>query len=158
MSNTGFSFKSSGLYGLIVGVITLVALFYVAKGIFWVLTWVSPVLLIAALVIDYQVVVDYLKMLWNMVLRSPITGILFSVISFVAFPVTILYLFGRAWFGYYIRKKQREQAAFFQQFNENNRQAQEDEFVAYEEIKDGFLGDSTNEPLFSNKEKQNQQR
>jgi hypothetical protein len=155
MSNTGFSFKSSGLYGLIVGVITLIALFYAAKGVFWVLKWVSPVLLIATLVLDYQVVVDYLKMLWNMILRSPITGVLFSAISFFAFPVTILYLFGRAWFGYYVRKKQREQSAFFQQFNENNREPQEDEFVAYEEIKDGFLGDTPNEPLFDkNKEKQ----
>ncbi len=152
MSNNSFSFKGGGLYGLIATILLFIALFYIAKGIFWVLTWVSPILLIITLVLDYQVVINYLKMLWGMILRSPITGILASIISFFAFPIVILFLFGRAWFGYYIRKKQREQASFFQQFQET--QQREEEFVSYEEVIDNRLDDSINQTTFeSNKEK-----
>jgi hypothetical protein len=154
MQNSNFSFKGTGLYSLIAGILLFIALFYIAKGVFWVLTWLSPVLLIATLVLDYKVVTDYLLMLWNMILRSPISGILFTAISFVAFPITALYLFGRAWFGYYIRKKTRENASFFQQFQENAKQQESEEFVSYEEIKDGFLDEATPQATFeSEKEK-----
>jgi hypothetical protein len=55
-------------------------------------------------------------------------------------------------FGYYIRKKQREQNAFFQQFHET--QQREEEFVPYEEVIDNRLDDSTNQTTFEpNKEK-----
>ena len=154
MQNSNLSFKGSGLYSLIAGILLFIALFYIAKGVFWVLSWTAPVLLIAALVLDYKVVTDYLLMLWNMILRSPISGILFTAISFVAFPITILYLFGRAWGGYYVRKKVRENASFFQQFQENAKQQENEEFVPYEEIKDGFLDDTTPQTMFdSEKEK-----
>lgn len=153
MKNSNLSFKGSGLYSLIAGILLFIALFYIAKGVFWVLTWVSPVLLIATLVLDYKVVTDFLLMLWNMILRSPISGILFTAISFVAFPITILYLFGRAWIGYYLRKKTRENASFFQQFQENAKQQENEEFVPYEEIKDGFLEDKTRQTIFEEKEK-----
>ena len=152
MPNSSSSFKGGGLYGLIATILFFIVLFYIAKGIFWVLTWVSPVLLIITLVLDYQVVTNYLKMLWGMILRTPIMGILSSIISFFAFPVVILFLFGRAWFGYYIRKKQREQAAFFQQFQES--QQREEEFVPYEEVIDNRLDDSDIQATFEpNKEK-----
>jgi hypothetical protein len=130
MTNTNFTFKGGGLYGFIVTVILLIVLFYVAKGIFWVLTWLSPVLLIATLVLDYSVVTNYLKMLWGMITRTPIWGILVSVISFFAFPVVIMFLFGRAWFGYYVRKKTKEYKTQDTQMGSEN-----EEFVAYEEIK-----------------------
>lgn len=146
MSNNQFYFRGNGLYGIIATILFLIALYYIAKGVFWVLTWVSPVLLIATLVIDYQVVLDYLKMLWNMILRTPIMGILAAALSVFGFPVVILFLFGRAWFGYYLRKKQKEQADFFQRFKEQ--QQQEEEFVQYEEIIDNRLDDSEIEPPF----------
>jgi hypothetical protein len=152
MSNNSFSFKGGGLYGLIATILLFIAVYYIAKGVFWVLYWVSPLMLIATVVLDYQVVINYLKMLWGMILRSPITGILASIISFFAFPIVILFLLGRAWFGYYIRKKQREQNAFFQQFHET--QQREEEFVPYEEVIDNRLDDSTNQTTFEpNKEK-----
>lgn len=140
MSNNQFYFRGSGLYGIIATILFLIALYYIAKGVFWVLTWVSPVLLIATLVIDHRVVLDYLKMLWNMIIRNPIMGILSAALSILGFPVVMLFLFGRAWFGYYLRKKQREQADFFQQFREQ--QQQEEEFVSYEEIIDNRLDES----------------
>jgi hypothetical protein len=146
MSNNQFSFRGNGLYGIIATVLFLIALYYIAKGVFWLLTWLSPVLLVATLVIDYQVVVDYLKMLWNMILRTPIMGILAAILSVLGFPIVVVFLFGRAWFGYYIRKKQREQAAFFQKFKEQKEQ--QEEFVSYEEVIDNRLDESDITPTF----------
>lgn len=141
MSNTGYSFRGSGLYGLIVTILTLIALYYVAKGAFWILNVVAPLLLIVTLVLDHKVVVDYFKMLWRMILNTPIIGILAAVLSVVAFPVVIFFLFGRAWFGYYIRKKQKDMNDTFQQHFQQQ-QAKEEEFVPYEEIKDQQLNES----------------
>lgn len=149
MTNNQFSFRGNGLYGIIATVLFLIALFYIAKGVFWVLTWVSPVLLIATLVIDYQVVINYLKMLWGMIIRTPIKGVLAAALSVLGFPVVILFLFGRAWFGYYIRKKQKEQSEFFQRFKEQ--QEQEEEFVSYEEINDNRLDESDIDTTFEPK-------
>ncbi|MFZ4544405.1 MAG: hypothetical protein ACOYOA_10175 [Saprospiraceae bacterium] len=134
MTNSGYSFRSGGIPGLIMTILGLVALYYIAKGAFWLLTWLSPVLLIATLVLDYQVVINFLKMMWALILRNPVLGILSSILSIFGFPIVIFFLFGRAWFGYYTRKKQKEQ---FEYFRQNDGQADtQDDFVSYEEITD----------------------
>lgn len=148
MSNTGFSFRGSGLYGLVATILGLIALYYVAKGAFWVLTWVAPILLIITLVLDYSVVTDYFKMLWNMILRNPIMGILASVLTFFAFPVVIFFLFGRAWFGYYIRKQHRQFESTFEPNKPPKQQHNEAEFVPYEEVVDNRLDDTNFNPNF----------
>lgn len=134
MSDSGYHFRSSGILGLFMTILVMIALFFIAKGIFTLLYWIAPVLLIFTLVLDYQVVVRYLLMLWSLLLTRPILGLLASVLTFFGYPVVIFFLFGRAWFGYNIRKKQGSSEGFKRQ-NQYSQQ-QNDDFVAYEEITD----------------------
>ena len=133
MSDSGYHFRSSGLAGVIITALVMIGLFYIAKGIFTLLYWVSPVLLIATLLLDYRVVVRYFKMLWSLLLRNPLLGVLTALLTFFAYPVVIFFLFGRAWFGYSVRKAQGNRTN-----HQKNQYAEQqtDEFVAYEEIKD----------------------
>lgn len=134
MSDSGYHFRSSGILGLFMTILVMIALFFIAKGIFTLLYWIAPVLLIFTLVLDYQVVVRYLLMLWSLLLTRPILGLLASVLTFFGYPVVIFFLFGRAWFGNNIKKKQGSSEGFKRQ-NQYSQQ-QNDDFVAYEEITD----------------------
>ena len=134
MSNSGYHFRSSGILGLFMTILFLFALFFIAKGIFTLLYWVAPVLLVVTLVLDYQVVVRYFLMLWALLLSRPLLGILASILTFFGYPVVVFFLFGRAWFGYNLRKKQSSGSGYGR--TSQNSQQQQDEFAPYEEIID----------------------
>ena len=78
-----------------------VAMFYVVGGIMKLLAWAAPVLLIIALVFDYNTVLNYGKWLINMVKRNPLMGIGAIVLSVIAYPLVFTYLLARA----YLTKK-----------------------------------------------------
>lgn len=136
-----FSYKSSNpILSFIIIALLLVVLFYLAKGIFWVLTWASPILLIITLIIDTQVVLDYLKKLWNQLFTTPFFGILSIALSFFAAPVVIFYLFGKAVLkrkaAQFQRDFQQRYQGFDNQFQHQNNLTDDEGFVPYEEIKD----------------------
>ena len=87
-------------FSLIVGFLFLflfmVGLFYLAKGLFWLLSWLTPAMIIATLIIRYQVWVDYGKMLWRNIKESPVTGILLTIVSILAFPFLTAFLLIKA--------------------------------------------------------------
>ena len=55
------AFRINSIMGLLVMVGFFIALFYLMRGIFIILTWVAPVLLIAAFIIRKSVVINYGK-------------------------------------------------------------------------------------------------
>lgn len=160
MSDSGYSFRSGGLPGIIFTILVMIALFYIAKGFFIVLYWLSPFLLIATLVLDYQVVIKYIKMIWSLLLRNPIGGLLAIALSVLGYPIVIFFLFGRAWFGHKVRKQQQQEGGYRRQSHYSTHSS--DEFVAYEEITDedseaisGLFEINRNEPP---KQEQHDQR
>ena len=78
-----------------------VAMFYIVGGIMKLLAWAAPVLLIIALIFDYNTVLNYGKWLINMVKRKPLMGIGAIILSVVAYPLVFTYLLARA----YLAKK-----------------------------------------------------
>ncbi len=52
--------------------------------------------LIATLVIDRNVITGYLAYMWRMIKRTPIFGILFTIITVIGLPVVSLVLLGQA--------------------------------------------------------------
>lgn len=92
---------------VIVGVLFLVAslfvLFWLAKSIFTILAWLAPALLIAAVIIDYQTVLNYGKWLINQLRFNTINGILYTLLTVVGFPLVSLFLFGKS----LLRKKMK---------------------------------------------------
>ncbi len=106
-------------------VLIFVGLYYVAKGIFTILAWLSPVLLIGALIIDHRVVVGYCKWLYNLLLKNPLLGIGAILLTFFGFPVIAGFLFAKS----LLYRKVRE-------LKDNYEQQTQGEFVDYEEIED----------------------
>jgi len=139
--------RAGGGWGcLIMGVLSLIAAYYILKGLFYVLYWASPVLFVLALVINWRAVADTGRDFWNLLQRNPLGGLLLGALAVVGFPVLALYLFLRA-LGY------NKMEQFGRTMREQKRPP-EDEFVEFEEIESrprhttpADTGDAYIEPL-----------
>lgn len=123
MKGQGFAVRTNGIFGFIFMVLILVALFFIAKGIFKLLALISPVLIIGALIINYRTIINYFKFILSLLKRSALTGIIAILLSIVGFPILAGVLFGKAILDRKVRKLQQE-----------HRAREEGEFVQYEEI------------------------
>lgn len=104
MQSQGFSLRFNGIIGFIFMVLIMVALFFIAKGIFTLLAWLSPLLLVGALVINYKTVLNYLRFMLGLLQRSPLSGIIAILLSVFGFPVVAGILFGKAILDRKVRK------------------------------------------------------
>ncbi|MEQ1743891.1 MAG: hypothetical protein ABMA02_00570 [Saprospiraceae bacterium] len=119
--------RSGGGWGcLILGILALVAAYYILKGLFYLLYWTSPVLFVLALVINWRAVADTGRDFLGLLQRNPLGGLLMGALAVIGFPVLALFLFLRA-LGY------RQMERFGQAMHQHN-QVPEDEFVEFEEI------------------------
>ena len=107
--------------GIIMMVVIIVGLFFVLRGIFNLLYFLAPILLIATLIIDYKVVLNYIKQLGSLFARNPLYGIGATALTFFLYPIVFVVLLFRAFTGKRIRQ--------FQQARETETQG---EFVDYE--------------------------
>lgn len=119
----GFNIRFNGIIGFAFMVLIFVALFFLAKGIFTILSWVAPVLIIGALLINYKTVLNFIKYMWALLKRNPLGGILGIILSVVGFPILSGFLFGKAILDRKVKKLSDEYQA-----------RREGEFVEYEEI------------------------
>jgi len=94
------------IMGIVFLVLAVMAVFWIAKGIFTILSYLTPVLLIATLIIDHKVIIDYGKFLGKLFQRNPLYGIGGILLSFIASPVVAVYLFGKAMLKRKVRKMQ----------------------------------------------------
>ncbi|HMO37998.1 MAG TPA: hypothetical protein PKC76_01695 [Saprospiraceae bacterium] len=113
----------NSIVSIIFMVVFLVALYILARFVFKVLYYLSPLMLIATLIIDYKVLVNYVQWLVNLTRRNAVFGIGAIVLSLVFFPVVSALLLGRALFKRQVRKAQEAQ-----------RGVQEGDYVDFEEI------------------------
>jgi len=129
MANSQFNYNSKGKGGfniipaLIFGVIFLVALFFVARFVFNILSYLSIVFLIITLFIDYKIVVNYVKWIFEMMGKNPLVGVGLVLLTIFGHPVVSLFLFGKAM----VKKKVKEMT---QQFEEQT----QGEYTEYEEV------------------------
>ena len=130
MSNRQFNAKSSGGFNiipaLIFGVIFLVALFFVARFVFNILSYLSIVFLIITLIMDYKIVVNYVKWIFSMMGKNPLFGVGLVLLTIFGHPVVSLFLFGKAM----VKKKVKEMT---QQF-EGQTERDQGEFTEYEDL------------------------
>lgn len=88
---------------LVVGLILFIGL-RIAKGIFSILSWLAPILLLIALVVNYKVVVNYGKWLWRLLKNRTLYGIVASILTIILFPIVAAWLCFRAILGRRIQK------------------------------------------------------
>lgn len=133
-SNTSGS-PFSTVTGIIIAVLFFLLLFYLTKIVFTILWYASPVLFIASLIIDHKVFLGYTKWIGGHLKRNPIVGIGAIVLSALLFPLTALFLLGKALF----RKKVKEA----QQEYENRTQG---ELIDFEVVDDHLMDEDLKLP------------
>lgn len=113
----------SSIFGIIFIVLFLLGLYFIARFVFTILYYLSPILLIATLILDYRVVVGYIQWLAGLTKQNPLMGIGAIALSVLGFPVLAAFLLGKA-----LLKKRVKQA------EAEARKAREGEFVEFEEL------------------------
>lgn len=105
----------------------MVLAYFVFKGIFTILSFVAPVLLIATAFIDFSVITDYIKFMLKLLKENPIMGVVGIVLTVMAFPFVAGFLFFRAMMRRTIKRA-----------SEKQEQASEESYSDYEEIEDNL--------------------
>jgi hypothetical protein len=116
-------FRLDSIAGMLLMVAFFIGLFFLLRGLFWVLSWVAPVLLIAAFIIDRSVVINYGKWLIKTVKNNPLLGIAAIAFTAIGYTVVFPFLFIKALF-----KKKIKNAA------QQHEREQQGEFVDFEEL------------------------
>jgi len=104
-------------------VLIFVALYWLATGIFKILSVAAPFMLIAALVINHNVVLNYGKWLWNLLLKKPLLGIGGILLTVFGFPIISGFLLGKALLYRKVKKMKQEYD-----------KQQNGDFIEYEEV------------------------
>jgi len=94
-----FNFKPNpfrSVMGIVFLVLAVMAIFWIAKGIFTILSYLTPVLLIATLIIDHNIIINYGKWIGGLLKNNLPYGIGAILFTIVASPVVAVYLFGKA--------------------------------------------------------------
>ena len=117
----------SSVWGVIVGVALLFALFILARGIFNLLALAAPFLLIGALIVNYKTVINYGKWIVNQLSSNTIVGIEAIILTIVAFPLAAAFLFGKSFLDRKIGKVMDRVA-----------QRSQEEYVEYEEVQEEY--------------------
>ena len=94
--------------GIVVISIVLIALFFVAKGIFNLLYYIFPFLLIATLILDYKIVIKYLRMLFGLFKKNPIMAIAGILLTIFFYPAVTAGLFGIAFMNWRIKRNAKK--------------------------------------------------
>ena len=94
--------------GIIIGLLFLLLLFYLTKIVFKILWFLSPFLFVASLIIDHTVFLGYAKWIGGQLKKNAIVGIGAIVLSALLFPLTALFLLGKALFRKKVKDAQRD--------------------------------------------------
>ncbi len=115
-------FNSNTILGLIAAALLLMVLFVLARGIFWLLSLLAPIFLIATLFIDHKVFLSYGRWVGRLVKRNFLWGLLVIVLSLVGYPLVAALLFGQAWMNWQLKDgpsgEERDQYVEFQEVEE----------------------------------------
>lgn len=114
------------IIGIILSILVLYGLFRLASFVFNLLFYLSPIVLIATLVVDYKVVTGYVSWIVDLFKRNLPFGIVMGLVTVFAFPVVCVFLLSRALFKRQI-KKATEQA-------EQDGTTKRGEYIQFEEI------------------------
>lgn len=139
-------FKLDSVASLLLFLAFIVGMFFILRGIFIVLTWVAPVLLIAAFVIDRSVVINYVKWLGSLVKSNPMMGVAAILLSLVGYIGVFPFLFFKALFKKKIKDVQRKYE-----------QEQQGELIDFEEIESKKNSDILDLPPMQRQEKSQKQ-
>lgn len=125
------NFQSRGPLGGILGLVVLVAIVYVlfkmVSGVFSILGFLAPILLIIALILNRNVVFDYVRNIINIAKKDLPKGLIYGGLSVIGWPVVSAYLFFKAFTTSKIKKAVDNRA---------KQRREEEQYTQYEEVED----------------------
>ena len=122
--------RANPLGCLIGSVLGLVLVYYLLRGLWTLLYWAAPILVVLAVIINWLAVADTGKSYLNFLRTNPLGGILVLIVSVFAFPLLSLYLFLKA-----IGNRQLEtMESTFGQARGTQKREPEPEFTDFEEL------------------------
>ena len=99
-----FTSRNISPFSLLIGIAFLVlllgGLFFVFQGVYLILMYLSPVLLVAALLLDHKVILSYGQWLLKKFKSNFIGGVSWTLISLFGFPFVSALLCFRAYISY----------------------------------------------------------
>jgi len=120
-NNEGSPFSAIlGIVGMVLG---LILLLFIARFIFRILWFLSPILLIGALIVDYKGVINFGKWLIALFKRDTILGVVATILTIFGFPIVAGFLLGKGLFKRRAKEKRMEQ-----------KRQREGELVDFEEL------------------------
>jgi predicted membrane protein len=138
-SSVGGSNPFNSLISLLIFGGVLLLLYVLVKGLFTMLYWVAPVLLIVTLIINYRVVRDYAASIVTSLQTDILMGMVKVLFTVLCYPLVIGWLFAKALI---YRKVNTLQQDLQKKMNQQD-QTQD---VDYEEISSEELGKTDEKP------------
>ncbi len=123
MSSRVVFFRPSGLIGLLLMIAVFVGLYFLAVGVFKLLWFIAPALIILAAIINYKTLVNFVRYMFDLLRRKPIVGIIGVLLCVVGYPILFAMLFGKSILDRKVRKLEQ---AYGQRI--------QDEYVEFEEV------------------------
>lgn len=131
-SSTSFT---GSLLGIVMIVGVLMVAWFMISGIFKILAFIAPILLIATLFLKWSVVVDYAKFIIKTIQENPVKGLLYGAGTFFGFPLVMAYLFFKALTLSQIEKRLGKKQPKYAEYEEVEEQEVDDEdFLELPEI------------------------
>ncbi|MGB0861631.1 MAG: hypothetical protein ACPG19_08985 [Saprospiraceae bacterium] len=130
MSNKNYQYRFGGPFNWIIAIVAIFVVIFLVTQLVKILWWLAaalmPILLIATLIINRNVVFDFVKSIRNLYKKSLPTGIIATVLTVVGFPFVTLFLFGKAMLFRKIDKIKKEA--------ETENENKFGEYIEYEEV------------------------
>ena len=123
MKGQRFGIRLNGIMGFIFMIAFLAVVFLVIRGLWKLLYFAAPVLIILALIINYRTILNYLKLVFGLLHRNVLSGIMMILLSVIGFPFLSGILFGKSILDRKVRKLQEAHHA-----------REQGELVDYEEV------------------------
>jgi hypothetical protein len=111
------------IIGIVAMVLGLLFLLFLARFIFRILWYISPLILIGALIVDYKGVINFGKWIIALYKRDTILGVVSTILTIFGFPLVAGFLLGKGLF----KKRARE-------IRQEQTRRREGEFVDFEEL------------------------
>ena len=73
---------------LLILVLFFTIIYFITKGLFYIFSWLSPVLLLGALILNYRVVTEFIRWVLNMIVKQPLFGLVLLALIVLAYPFT----------------------------------------------------------------------
>lgn len=126
----------SSLISLVIFAGFAALMFFVVKGFVKLLYLVAPLLLVVALVLNHNVVLEYLRDLWEGLKRDVLWGVMKVVLSIVFYPFVFLWLLVKILLVRKLVKMTKNFGAQGNPFEAKQGFGNEEIYTEYEEVKD----------------------